>query len=100
MSKCPFHHPVPEGSDPFKEARESAGVLHTEFQGRAVPMILTHERVVATAKDWQHFSSDAPVRVPIPSEEDPQMIASVEALLDSLIAGGLETISPRMPVSD
>jgi hypothetical protein len=45
-------------------------VLHTEFQGRAVPMILTHEGVVTTAKDWQHFSIDAPVRVPIPSEED------------------------------
>ena len=77
MSKCPFHQPVPEGSDPFKEARESAGVLHTEFQGRAVPMILTHEEVVATAKDWQHFSSDAPVRVPIPSEEDVRTVRQV-----------------------
>jgi len=120
-NKCPFHQPVPEGGDPFKAARESTGVLHTEFQGRAVPMILSHEGVVATAKDWQRFSSDAPVRVPIPSEEDvrtvrqyplevdlpehhdyrktiepffnrpkdPQMIAAVEALVDSLIDGGL-----------
>jgi cytochrome P450 len=70
MSKCPFHHQVPEASDPFKLARETSGVLHTEFQGRAVPMILTHKGVVDAAKDWQKFSSDAPVRVPIPSEED------------------------------
>jgi cytochrome P450 len=70
MSKCPFHQPVPEGSDPFKQAREAEGVLHTEFQGRAVPMVLTHKGVVEAVKDWQRFSSDAPVRVPIPSEED------------------------------
>lgn len=70
MSKCPFHHQLPEGGDPFKEAREASGVLHTEFQGRAVPMILTHKGVVDAAKDWQHFSSNAPMRVPIPSEED------------------------------
>ena len=70
MSKCPFHHPVPQGSDPFKELRETEGVLHTEFQGHAIPMILTHRGVVEATKDWQHFSSNAPVRVPIPSEED------------------------------
>lgn len=33
-------------------------------------MILRHEDVRRTAKDWQTFSSDAPFRVPIPSEED------------------------------
>jgi cytochrome P450 len=70
MSKCPFHQNAPAGGDPFKAAREKDGVLHTEFQGRAVPMILTHEGVAAAAKDLQTFSSDAPVRVPIPSEED------------------------------
>jgi cytochrome P450 len=70
MSTCPFHHDAPSGSDPFKAEREKNGVLHTEFQGRAVPMILTHGGVVAAAKDWQTFSSDAPVRLPIPSEED------------------------------
>jgi hypothetical protein len=82
MSKCPFHHPVPEGSDPFKEVRESVGVLHTQFQGRAVPMILTHEGVVATAKDWHHYSSDAPVRVPIPSEEDVRTVRQYPLELD------------------
>jgi len=33
-------------------------------------MILRHEDVRRAAKDWQTFSSDAPFRVPIPSEED------------------------------
>ncbi len=32
-------------------------------------MILRHEDVRKAAKDWQTFSSDAPFRVPIPSEE-------------------------------
>lgn len=33
-------------------------------------MILRHEDVRAAAKDWHTYSSDAPFRVPIPSEED------------------------------
>ena len=56
--------------DPFREHREAAPVLKAEFQGQAVPMILRHEDVRAAAKDWRTFSSDAPFRVPIPSEED------------------------------
>jgi cytochrome P450 len=39
------------------------------FQGEAIPMILRHADVRSAAKDWQTFSSDAPFRVPIPSEE-------------------------------
>ncbi|MFT4547510.1 MAG: cytochrome P450 [Pseudoalteromonas tetraodonis] len=55
--------------DPFREARESDGVLKCPFQGEEVPMILRHADVRAAAKDWKTFSSDAPFRVPIPSEE-------------------------------
>jgi cytochrome P450 len=55
--------------DPFREAREDDGVLECEFQGENVPMILRHEDVRKAAKDWKTFSSDAPFRVPIPSEE-------------------------------
>lgn len=33
-------------------------------------MILRHGDVMAAAKDWQTYSSDAPFRVPIPSEEN------------------------------
>ena len=55
--------------DPFQEKREEAGVLECPFQGENVPMILRHEDVRKTARDWKTFSSDAPFRVPIPSEE-------------------------------
>ena len=59
--------PIP---DPFREQRKAAGILKCEFQGESVPMILRHEDVRRAAKDWKTFSSDAPFRVPIPSEED------------------------------
>ena len=57
-------------SDPFREARRQSGVLECEFQGESVPMLLRHEDVRKAAKDWQTYSSDAPFRVPIPSEEN------------------------------
>ncbi len=57
-------------SDPFREKRLESGVLKAEFQGQPVPMILRHEDVRNAAKDWRTFSSDAPFRVPIPSEEE------------------------------
>jgi cytochrome P450 len=56
--------------DPFLEAREKDGVLKCPFQGETLPMILRHEDVRRAAKDWKTFSSDAPFRVPIPSEEE------------------------------
>lgn len=55
--------------DPFREARAQDGVLRCPFQGETLPMILRHADVREAAKDWQKFSSDAPFRVPIPSEE-------------------------------
>jgi len=55
--------------DPFREARAKDGVLRCPFQGETLPMILRHADVREAAKDWQKFSSDAPFRVPIPSEE-------------------------------
>lgn len=59
-----------KGRDPFHEARNRDGVLTCPFQGESVPMILRHADVRAAAKDWTTFSSDAPFRVPIPSEEE------------------------------
>jgi cytochrome P450 len=56
--------------DPFREQRNESGVLECKFQGENVPMILRHEEVRRVAKDWKTFSSNAPFRVPIPSEED------------------------------
>jgi len=59
-----------EVSDPFRDARRKDGVLVCNFQGEDVPIILRHDDVRKAAKDWKTFSSDAPFRVPIPSEED------------------------------
>ena len=56
--------------DPFKEARTKGPVMQCPFKGEVITMVLRHEDVRKTAKDWQTFSSDAPFRVPIPSEEE------------------------------
>jgi cytochrome P450 len=56
--------------DPFREARREDGVLQCPFQGEMIPMILRHADVREAAKDWKTYSSDAPFRVPIPSEEE------------------------------
>ncbi len=60
---CPFH-------DPFKAARDKDGALVNRFGDEEIPMMLRHADVRATAKDWKTFSSDAPFRVPVPSEEE------------------------------
>ena len=59
-----------EFEDSFKGYRGDREVIRCPFQGEEVPMILRHKDVRAAAKDWQTYSSDAPFRVPIPSEED------------------------------
>ncbi|MDX2182587.1 MAG: cytochrome P450 [Gemmatimonadaceae bacterium] len=56
-------------TDPFREARKAHGVLRCPSGGEEIPMLLRHEDVRDAARDWQRFSSDAPFRVPIPSEE-------------------------------
>ncbi len=43
--------------------------MQCPFHGEKITMILRHEDVRKAAKDWQTFTSDAPFRVPIPSEE-------------------------------
>lgn len=61
---------MPSIPDPFREARNATGVLQCPFPHETVTMLLRHEDVRKAAKDWQTFSSDAPFRVPVPSEED------------------------------
>jgi len=56
-------------ADPFADARRGDGVMLADFDGEAIPMILGHRAVREAARDWRTFSSDAPFRVPIPSEE-------------------------------
>ncbi len=68
--------------DPFRDARKTAPVLKCEFQGESVPMILRHEDVRRAAKDWKTFSSDAPFRVPIPSEEDVRTVRQLPVETD------------------
>lgn len=57
-------------SDPFRDARNDTGVMKCPFHGEEIVMLLRHEDVRRAAKDWETFSSDAPFRVPIPSEEE------------------------------
>lgn len=57
-------------SDPFRDARARDRIFECEFQGETLPMILRHEDVRQAARDWKTYSSNAPFRVPIPSEED------------------------------
>ena len=61
---------TPHATDPFREARTKCGILKCPFQGENIPMVLRHADVRAAAKDWETYSSGAPFRVPIPSEED------------------------------
>ncbi len=56
-------------SDPLRSHRETRGTLKCPFNGEEITMLLRHADVRRAAKDWQVFSSDAPFRVPIPSEE-------------------------------
>lgn len=55
--------------DPFRDARRDSGVLGLPTEGETIPMILRHAAVRQAARDWRAFSSAAPFRVPIPSEE-------------------------------
>jgi len=62
---------MPDRDDPFAEARAKCPVLAADFQdGETIPMILRLKDVRQAAKDWETYSSDAPRRVPIPSEEN------------------------------
>ncbi len=56
--------------DPFRSVREQRGVLRCPYEGESIVMLLRHAEVRDAAKDWERFSSDAPFRVPVPSEED------------------------------
>ncbi|MBT7958953.1 MAG: cytochrome P450 [Akkermansiaceae bacterium] len=64
---CPYH-------DPFKKARQENGAMETEVAGEKLALILGHKGVRTAARDHETFSSDAPFRVPIPSEEDARSV--------------------------
>ena len=55
--------------DAFKLARAKGDILDFHVQAESIPMFLTYKGVREAARDWRKYSSDAPFRVPIPSEE-------------------------------
>jgi cytochrome P450 len=71
-----------EVSDPFRAARQQAGVLGLPTDQEVIPLILRHEDVRRAAKDWKTFSSDAPFRVPIPSEENVRAVRQLPIEVD------------------
>lgn len=56
-------------TDPFARARNERGVLDIDFEGERIPLVLRFDDVRAAALNPHTYSSDAPFRVPIPSEE-------------------------------
>ncbi len=68
--------------DPFKEARRAKGVMKCPFEGEMITMLLRHEEVRRAAADWKQFSSNAPFRVPIPSEEEMRSVRQLPIELD------------------
>jgi cytochrome P450 len=68
--------------DPFREKRLAEGVLGLPTDKEVIPMILRHEDVRRAAKDWKTFSSDAPFRVPIPSEENVRSVRQLPIEVD------------------
>ena len=72
----------PINDDPFREAREKNGVMRCPFEGEMITMLLRHGDVRRAAADWEQFSSDAPFRVPIPSEESMRSVRQLPIELD------------------
>jgi cytochrome P450 len=68
--------------DPFRDQRRADGVLGLPTDKEVIPMILRHEDVRKAAKDWHTYSSDAPFRVPIPSEEDVRTVRQLPIEVD------------------
>jgi len=68
--------------DPFREQRRTDGVVGLPSGDEVIPMILRHEDVRKAAKDWKTFSSDAPCRVPIPSEEHLRTVRQLPLEID------------------
>ena len=68
--------------DPFREPRRTSGVLGLPTDRETIPMILRHEDVRKAAKDWHTYSSDAPCRVPIPSEEHLRSVRQLPLEID------------------
>ncbi|MEO1662706.1 MAG: cytochrome P450 [Pseudomonadota bacterium] len=60
---------VVKAEDAFKSARAEHNRLDLTVGTETIPMLLSYKDVREAARDWKTYSSDAPFRVPIPSEE-------------------------------
>ncbi|MBP8257465.1 MAG: cytochrome P450, partial [Opitutaceae bacterium] len=76
---CPFHNHQP---DPFREARQKDGILINDFHGDVMPILLRHGDVRNAARDWETFSSDAPFKIPIPTEESVRTVRQLPLEID------------------
>jgi len=56
--------------DPFKAAREGAGIQRMQAEGEAMPLVLRLQDLRRVAKDWQRFSNDDPLMIVPHSEAD------------------------------
>ena len=57
-------------TDPYASDRASRGVSAARVGDQEFTLILRYDDVKAAARDWQHFTSATPFRVPIPEESD------------------------------
>lgn len=69
-------------NDPFHGPREKRGVMQCPIEGEKITMLLRHSDVRAAAADWKTYSSDAPFRVPIPSEENVRSVRQLPIEVD------------------
>ena len=93
-----------ENDKTFQVPRGRCPVAAYRFQNESIPMILRHADVMDAAKDWQTYSSDAPFRVPIPSEENVRSVRQLPIETNPPIHGEYREIvepffkKPRDPV--
>ena len=73
---------MPSAQDPFHEARESSGVLMTEFNGEKIPFVLRLKDLRKTVKDWETFSSDHPFKVVPHTEEKVRTMRQIPIEMD------------------
>lgn len=89
--------------DPFAAQRADSGVVEAVYSGEQVPMLLRYAEVRSAARDWTTYSSDAPMRVPVPSEEDVRSVRQLPIETDpprhTRLRALLEPIF-RRPVTD
>jgi cytochrome P450 len=93
-----------ENDRTFDEKRKCCPVASFRFQDETIPMILRHSAVMEAAKNWEAFSSDAPFRVPIPSEEKLRKVRQLPIETDPPLHGEYREIvepffkKPRDPM--